>query len=38
MKDKKWNIEFLNADLFDDIEKGCVIRGIFLDGRDVDLV
>jgi hypothetical protein len=24
--------------LFDGIEKGCVIREIFLDGRDVDLV
>jgi len=24
--------------LFDGIEKGCVIRGISLDGRDVDLV
>jgi len=38
MTDKKGISNFRIQILFDSIEKECVIRGIFLDGRDVDLV
>jgi len=38
MTDKKGISNLRIQILFDGIEKGCVIRGIFLDGIDVDLV
>jgi len=38
MTDKKGISNFRLQILFDGIEKGCVIRRIFLDGRDADLV
>jgi hypothetical protein len=38
MTDKEGTSNFRLSIVFDGIEKGCVIRGIFLDGRDVDLV
>ncbi len=38
MTDKEGISNFRIQILFDSIEKECEIRGIFLDGRDVDLV